>query len=270
MIEGEALDDVINPLIAEDQAARLALIEDAATRGHPGDNVLVLWDLAILHNGLGDHAAALATAQRAIADDDIFLAGPVLPELVEAAVRSGRPGVAARALGALTDSTRMSGSAFGLGVAAAMRGLVTGGEEHYREAVERLAEGPMLPYRGRAHLLYGEWLRGAGRRREARGQLRTAHELLTAAGAQGFARRAAGALTALGDQVGAATAHPLDALTMQELAVTRAVTAGATSQEVATQLFISKRTVDAHLRSIFRKLGVTSRRQLAGYRDVLG
>ncbi len=248
----------------------LALIEDAATRGHPGDNVLVLWDLAILHNGLGDHAAALATAQRAIADDDIFLAGPVLPELVEAAVRSGRPGVAARALGALTDSTRMSGSAFGLGVAAAMRGLVTGGEEHYREAVERLAEGPMLPYRGRAHLLYGEWLRGAGRRREARGQLRTAHELLTAAGAQGFARRAAGALTALGDQVGAATAHPLDALTMQELAVTRAVTAGATSQEVATQLFISKRTVDAHLRSIFRKLGVTSRRQLAGYRDVLG
>lgn len=245
-------------------------LAETARRSGIGHSVVVLWDLAILHNGLGDHAAALATAQQAIAEDDIFLAGPVLPELVEAAARSGRPDVATRALRALTDSTRISGSAFGLGTAAAMRGLVTGGEEHFREAVDRLSEGPMLPYRGRVHLLYGEWLRGAGRRQEARAQLRTAHELLSAAGAQGFAQRAAGALTALGDHVGAAAAHPLDNLTMQEMAVTRAVVAGATSHEVAIQLFISKRTVDAHLRNIFRKLGVTSRRQLSTYKDVLG
>ncbi|MDR7278349.1 LuxR family transcriptional regulator [Catenuloplanes atrovinosus] len=223
------------------------------------------WATALLHNGLGDHPAALAAARRATAPGALFLTGAVLPELVEAAVRGDEPGLAAQALDALAEHTRAAGGGPVAGVVAYVRGLVTGEEEHFREAVERLAESPLVPYRGRAHLLYGEWLREAGRRGDAVAQLRAAHETLAAAGADAFAARAAAQLRAAGERVAdrpSAPAH--ETLTMQEIAVARLVSAGATSKEVAGQLFISKRTVDAHLRNIFRKLGITSRAQLAG------
>ncbi|MEV6630498.1 helix-turn-helix transcriptional regulator [Actinoplanes sp. NPDC051470] len=139
---------------------------------------------------------------------------------------------------------------------------MTGVEEHYVEAVEFLAEGPLIPYRGRAHLLYGEWLRRNGRRKDSVAQLRIAHVMLTKAGADAFARRAADELRAVGERVDQRAEPTHETLTLQEVAVARLVASGATSNEVAVQLFISKRTVDAHLRNIFRKLGVSSRRQL--------
>ncbi|GIJ46094.1 LuxR family transcriptional regulator [Virgisporangium aliadipatigenens] len=241
----------------------------AVTADGAGQVTNLDWTTAMLHNGLGDYPAALAAARRATAPGRLFLAGVALPELIEAAVRCREDALAAEAMASLTERTEASGTPAGRGIAAYARGLVTGVEDHFREAVERLAETPLVPHRGRAHLLYGEWLRRQGRRRDGVGQLRLAHELLDAAGADSFARRAAEELRACGEGVRQRAEKSFDSLTAQEAAVARLVASGATSNEAAVQLFISKRTVDAHLRNIFRKLGVSSRRQLKGHPAVL-
>ncbi|GHH40486.1 ATP-binding protein [Lentzea cavernae] len=237
----------------------LDLVRAAGGTGHVAS---LHWSAALLHNGVGDHAAALTAARAATGHGDLFLTGAALPELVEAAVRCHQPDVAARALEALTERTQAAGTALGRGVTAYSRGLVTGVEDDYREAVESLADSPLRPYRGRAHLLYGQWLLRAGRGTECLRELRTAHDLLSASGAEAFAGRAAEELRAAGQGVESRPAQVHDRLTRQQVAVARLVAAGATSNEVAGQLFVSKRTVDAHLRAIFHKLGVTSRRQL--------
>ncbi|MEV6797212.1 AAA family ATPase [Micromonospora rifamycinica] len=226
------------------------------------------WAAAVLHNGLADYPAALTAARQAVAADDLYLASFSLPELVEAAVRCGETDAAVSALESLTERTEASGTATGLGVAAYARALVTGSEEQYRNAVEYLEQSPLLPYRARAHLLYGQWLRREGRRRDCRPHLRTAHGLLSGAGLTAFAQRAADELRATGERPRSRSPHTYDQLTMQEVHITRLVAAGATSNEVAARLFISPRTVDAHLRNIFRKLGVTSRRQLRDQPDL--
>jgi DNA-binding NarL/FixJ family response regulator len=123
----------------------------------------------------------------------------------------------------------------------------------------------MVVYLARTHLVYGEWLRRERRRKDARGQLRTAHELLLDVGADAFAARAARELRATGENPRNRTAQPTDALTDQERHIARLVATGATSREVGTQLFLSPRTIEAHLRSIFRKLDITSRRQLKDF-----
>jgi len=222
----------------------------------------VHWARAVLHNGLAEYPKALAAARLAAADEDIFISGFSLPELVEAAVRCGEHETAVAALASLTERTNASGTPTGLGIAAYARGLVTGAEDDYREALEHLADSRLLPYRARAHLLYGEWLRRAGRRQDCRPHLRTAHELLSGAGLEAFARRAADELRATGETARSRSGHARDQLTMQELHIARLVADGATSKEVAARLFISPRTVDTHLRNIFRKLDITSRRQL--------
>ncbi|OXM50472.1 AAA family ATPase [Amycolatopsis alba] len=227
----------------------------------------VHWTSAVLHNGLADYPAALAAARRATEPGDLFLAGVALPELIEAAIRCGEHDSAAAALESLTERTTPSGTAWGLGVTAYARGLVTGAEADYREAVERLAGSPVAPYRARAHLLYGEWLRREGRRRDAREHLRIAHELLSGMGMEAFARRAADELRATGEVARGRSGSGGDELTLQEVHIARLVATGATSKEVAARLFLSPRTVDAHLRNIFRKLGITSRRQLRDLPD---
>ncbi|GIJ38294.1 hypothetical protein [Micromonospora andamanensis] len=142
----------------------------------------VHWSAAILHNGLAEYPAALTAARQAVAQGGLSMAGFAPPELVEAAIRCDEPDTAAAALESVTARAAAAGTATGLGVAAYARGLATGVEEHYREAVDRLADSPLLAYRARAHLLYGEWLRRQGRRRYSREHLRTAHELLSGAG----------------------------------------------------------------------------------------
>jgi DNA-binding CsgD family transcriptional regulator/tetratricopeptide (TPR) repeat protein len=226
-----------------------------------------LWPTALLHNGLGDHAAALSAARTALTGDDLFLFGLILTELVEAAARCGDHPTAAEALRLLTERTQASPTPLGLGMAAYCRGLVTGQEEHFREAIELLAPGDRVFYLGRAHLLYGEWLQEQGGR-ECRDHLRTAHGLLSRSGADGFAQRAATALQAAGGRITPRPASPVEQLTMQEVAVARLVAAGATSSEAAAQLYISRRTVETHLNTIYRKLGLTSRRQLRDHPDL--
>ncbi|NKY36857.1 AAA family ATPase [Nocardia speluncae] len=223
---------------------------------------------AVLYNGSADYATALDAARSAVAGGDLFLTGIALPELVEAAVRCGADAVARSALEALLERTQPAGTGFALGVAAGARALVSEGEDDHREALEHLTGSPLATHLARAHLRYGEWLRRANRRREAREHLRTAHEQLSEIGLEAFAERAAGELRATGEVVRRRSAHTYDRLTMQEMHIAREVAAGATSKEVATRLYLSKRTVDAHLRNIFRKLGITSRRQLRNIPDL--
>ncbi|GAA4545474.1 helix-turn-helix transcriptional regulator [Amycolatopsis samaneae] len=245
----------------------LDLSADAASRG-TGQLITNLgWAKAVLYNGLGDYPAALAEATRTVAAGDIFLTGITLPELVEAAVRCGEPAAAASALESLTEHTGPAGTTFARGVAAGARALVSEAEDDYRESIGILAGSTLTPHLARAHLRYGEWLRREGRRREAREQLRTAHERCSEIGMEAFAQRAAGELRATGEVARSRSGHTYDQLTMQETHIAREVAAGATTKEVATRLFLSPRTVDAHLRNIFRKLGITSRRQL---RDMPG
>jgi DNA-binding CsgD family transcriptional regulator len=228
----------------------------------------VQWATAVLNNSLADYQAALEAAQQAVAHGDLGLSGLALPELVEAAVRCGETELATSALRTLSERTQAGRHAWGLGVEAYSRALVTEDEDAYREAVERLDGSRMAIYRARAHLLYGESLRRRGRRREARERLRTAHELLSDLDAQAFANRAAGELRATGEHARSRSSQAADQLTLQELHIARLVADGATSKEVAAKLFLSPRTVDAHLRNIFRKLGLTSRKQLKDLPDI--
>ncbi|MEU8775481.1 LuxR family transcriptional regulator [Streptomyces sp. NPDC048606] len=228
----------------------------------------VQWATAVLGNGLADYPTALRAARLAVEHGAVGTAGLVLPELVEAAVRCGEPETAAAALAALRERTRAGRHAWGLGVEAYARALVTEDENDYREAVDLLEGGTLTVYRARAHLLYGEWLRRQGRRRDARTALRRAHEALSDLGVEAFAERAAGELRATGEQARSRTSKASDQLTLQEVHIARLVADGATSKEVAAKLFLSPRTVDAHLRNIFRKLGLTSRRQLRDLPDL--
>lgn len=228
----------------------------------------VQWATAVLSNGLADYPAALKAAKRVVEYGPVGITGLALPELVEAAMRCGETETAAAALASLQERTQAGRQAWGLGVEACARALVTGDESAYQEAIGLLDDGALVVYRARAHLLYGEWLRRQGRRRDARSALRLAHESLSDLGVEAFAERAAGELRATGEQARSRTSKASDQLTMQEVHIARLVAEGATSKEVAAKLFLSPRTVDAHLRNIFRKLGLTSRRQLRDLSDI--
>ncbi|MCL1870371.1 MAG: AAA family ATPase [Promicromonosporaceae bacterium] len=242
---------------------------EAGTRRGEGTALSIAdYALAVLHNGLGDHTAALEAAERARDAGEMVHASLALPELVEAAVRCGRPGRAAGAVAELESQARATGSPWALGVAARCRALTTDGadaDDLFRESVAQLSGTRMRAHLARTRLLYGEHLRREGRRRDAREQLRAAHEQLSLAGPGGFAARAAAELRVTGEHPRTRAAQPVDNLTAQELRIARLVATGATSKEAGARLFLSPRTVDAHLRSIFPKLGITSRRQL---RDV--
>ncbi len=242
-----------------------AMVEEATGRGEGATVGLAQATLAALHNGLGNYDEALAAAQPPWEYDDMAYSSLALPELIEAASRAGEPKRAAAALEQLSSRARASGTPFGLGLAARSRALLTTGpaaEEHYRQAIERLSNCRMAVYLARTHLVYGEWLRREGRRQDARDQLRTAHKLLSDMGAEAFAARAARELRATGEHPSRRNARPADALTAHELHIARLVATGVTSREVGAQLFLSPRTIETHLRNIFRKLGITSRREL--------
>jgi len=190
----------------------------------------------------------------------------VLPELVEAAVRSGHPGVAHDALEQLVEMTRAGGTDWALGLEARSRALVSAGdgvEPLYREGVERLGRTRLRGEHARAHLLYGEWLRREGRRLDAREQLRTAHEMFNDMGMEAFAERALRELLATGETVRKRRSETRDDLTAQELQIARLARDGLSNPEIGARLFLSPRTVEWHLRKVFTKLGIRSRVQLA-------
>src|SRR3989442_11958196 len=173
------------------------------------------------------------------------------------------PGRFQRRLG---ERGRASGTPLALGFLARSRALLAadaGAASLYEESLDLLGRSSAKPELARSHLLFGEWLRRQGRRRDARDQLRTAHDMLGSMGIEAFAERARAELLATGEPARKRTGEPQDQLTPQERQIARLVRDGARNQEIATQLFISPSTVQYHLVKVFRKLGVTSRTQLA-------
>ncbi len=228
----------------------------------------VRWATAILLNGLGRYADAAVVAEQASEVPEYLVSGLALPDLVEAAARSGNTRLAAGAVDRLAETTQPGGTDWGLGVEARSRALVSQGlaaEELYREAIDRLRRTRLRPELARAHLLYGEWLRRENRRTDARGQLRTAHELLSDIGMEAFAERARRDLAATGETARKRTAQAAAAsqeLTAQEAQVALLARDGLSNPEIGARLFISSHTVQYHLGKVFAKLGISSRGQL--------
>ena len=243
-----------------------ATTEDSTARGEGLAVQMADWSAAVLHNGLGRYAEALAVAEPATEETYSPLSTQlVLPELIEAAVRTGRADLAREALDRLSAMTTIEGSDWAQGLQARSRALVSEGQEAeqcYAEAVERLGRTPLRPELARAHLLYGEWLRREKRRLDARHQLHAAYHLFAAIGADAFAERARRELLATGEKVRKREVDTYNQLTPQEEHIIRLARDGCTNPEIAAELFISTRTVEWHLRKVFAKLGITSRRDL--------
>jgi DNA-binding CsgD family transcriptional regulator len=222
--------------------------------------------LAVLHNGLGRYADALAAAEQATKDPNLFVSMWPLPELIEAAVRTANIHTAASALERLAETTQAGGTDFGLGLEARGRALLSEGaaaEACYREAISRLGRTRVRTELARARLLYGEWLRRQRRRRDARDQLRVAFTMFDAMGMAAFAARAGRELRATGERARPRGPGAAAVLTPQEEQIARLAAEQVTNREIAARLFISASTVEYHLRKIFRKLDVSSRAQLA-------
>jgi DNA-binding CsgD family transcriptional regulator/tetratricopeptide (TPR) repeat protein len=252
-----------------DEAKASALIEaseaEAIARGEGVILTFAEHARAVLHNGLGDYEAALARAHSASARDELMVSAWSLPELIEAATRSGRTEIAAEALERLAERTRAAGTELARGIEERTRALLTEGDDaegRYREAIERLGRTRMRLDLARAHLLYGEWLRREGRRVDARERLRAAHGMLATMGIEAFAERARRELLATGEAVRKRTVETRDELTAQEAQIARLAAEGRTNPEIGSALFISARTVEWHLRKVYPKLGITSRREL--------
>ena len=239
----------------------------SAGRGRDDDPGMAMssYRAAVLSNGLGRYGEAFAAAEGVCQHDDLALTGLGLAELVEAAARSGRGEVAAAALRRLEERTDASATDWALGTKARSRALLSDGgvaERLHREAIERLGRTRFRTELARAHLVYGEWLRRSDRRLDARDQLRTAHGLFTSLGIEGFADRARRELLTTGETVRRRSDETRYDLTAQEAQIARLAGDGRTNPEIGTELFLSARTVEWHLRKVFAKLGISSRKEL--------
>ncbi len=256
----------------EEEATALirTTLEEAEAGGQGFAMTWAHWTAAILYNGLSRYAEALDVARQASDHSHIYASVWVLPELIEAAVRTGEMLAADEAMDRLAEWTQAGAYDFGLGIEARARSLLSEGqsaEGYYREAIDRLGRTRGNPELARAHLLFGEWLRRERRRTEAREQLRTACQMLDQIGMEGFAARAHRELAATGE-----TARPRTAvtrarpnsepLTAQEAQVASLARDGLSNPEIGARLFISARTVQYHLSKVFTKFGISSRGQL--------
>jgi DNA-binding CsgD family transcriptional regulator/tetratricopeptide (TPR) repeat protein len=242
------------------------ILDEVTSRGEGMGLTLLQHARAVLYNGLGRYQEAMIAAEQGAAHpQELAFSVWSLVQLVEAAVRTGQDDRAVQALKALTRTTRPSGTQWALGIEARSRALVTRGDtadRSYREAIDRLGHTGLRMELARARLLYGEWLRRERRRVDAREQLRAAHGAFTAMGAEAFAERARRELLATGETVRTRRMETADELTAQEAQIARLAVAGRTNPEIGAELFLSARTVEWHLRKVFTKLGVTSRKQL--------
>ena len=243
-----------------------AATREATGAGRGAQVIFAQYALAGLELGQGNYQAALQGAVGLYEDDGPHLVNYVLSDLVEAAARCGETGLADAALGRLAERAPAAGTPLALGLLAQSRALLADdadAEPLYAEAIGHLRQCRARPQLARAHLVYGEWLRRQRRRRDAREQLRTAHEMFTSMGAGAFAERARIELLATGERARQRTAETAEELTPQEAQIARLASQGDSNRDIAAQLFLSPSTVDYHLRKVFRKIGVASRTQLA-------
>jgi ATP/maltotriose-dependent transcriptional regulator MalT len=225
------------------------------------------WARSLLLNGLGRYRDAMAAAEEASNDTpELFVAVWAAAELLEAATRSHEPQAANRALERIVAASSVASSDWAVGIRARSRALLSEGaaaEEHYLEAIDRLGRTRLRPELARARLLYGEWLRRQQRRVDARAQLRAAHDQFTSIGMDAFAERTRKELLATGEKLRTRTVETRDDLTGQERQIARLARDGLSNPEIGARLFLSSRTVEWHLRKVFTKLGISSRRELA-------
>jgi DNA-binding CsgD family transcriptional regulator len=229
---------------------------------------------AVLNNALGRHDAALESA-RSVFERDVVGGYQVMAiaELAEAASRTGEDGLLAKALARSSERASVTGTDWAAGIEARLQALQSegsGADDRYRESIERLGRAGMRVEVARGHLLYGEWLRRDGRRVDARDELRTAYESLAAMGVDAFAKRARRELLATGEKVRKRTVDTAENLTAQEFQIARLARDGLSNPEIGTRLFLSPRTVEWHLRKVFAKLDVHSRKQLRSVVPELG
>jgi DNA-binding CsgD family transcriptional regulator len=244
-----------------------ATVREVSARGEGQGLALAHCCHAVLSNGLGRYEDALEAAREGSAYlPDLTFRNWSLAELVEAGVRSGQTEAAMEALERLAETTRPCGTDWALGTEARCRALLSDGdcaEDLYREAITRLERSRVRPALARAHLLYGEWLRRENRRVDARAQLRAAHDMLSAMGIEAFAERARRELLATGERARKRTLETRDDLTAQERQIAELARDRLSNPEIGARLFLSPRTVEWHLRKVFGKLGIHSRRELA-------
>jgi DNA-binding CsgD family transcriptional regulator len=259
----------------EPEASELidATVREAGEHGLGRLASFAAYAASVLYNGLGRPDAARDAAWQAFERNQMGHGPLVVSELAEAAAKTGDTAACRAALEWLGERTRVVTSEWALGIEARVRALLSDGEDadrSYQESIDRLGRTRLRAELARAHLLYGEWLRREHRRVDAREQLRTAHDMLTAMGFEAFAERARRELLSTGEtvrkRVGEAARtrplHAVDALTAQEAQVARLAVDGLSNSEIGTRLFISSRTVQYHLRKVFTKLGISSRSQL--------
>ena len=241
-------------------------IKQAQNEGQGHAAAWAHWAAAVLHNGFGRYPAAVSEARIATSNPfDPFVSMWALPELVEAAARAGDEKVASEALDRLIKKTQPAANDLSLGIEARCRALLSGGcqaDALYSDAIDRLGRTRVRPEFARAHLVYGEWLRREGRRVDSRKHLRVALEIFETIGMKAFAGRARRELAATGERVRKRSVETFDELTPQELQIAQLASDRRTNEEIATQLFLSRRTVEWHLMKVFAKLGITSRREL--------
>jgi short-subunit dehydrogenase/DNA-binding CsgD family transcriptional regulator len=251
-----------------------ARLRDATQAGYGFVIGFTATALTVLELGAGDYQAALRHAMNA-SWDGMPAEVELLPELIEAAVRCGAVREATDALEKFARRARAAGTPWALGLLSRSQALLATGDdagELYQDAIEHLGRSRIVPQLGRAHLVYGEWLRRRHRRRDARAALYSACDILDSIGAEAFAGRARVELLATGEHVRKRdpAAAELAELTPQELRIAGLASTGASNREIACQLFISANTVAYHLRKVFRKLQVTNRAALARVLEARG
>ncbi|MGB9250260.1 MAG: LuxR C-terminal-related transcriptional regulator, partial [Mycobacterium sp.] len=251
----------------ETQASALieSTVRQPATRDLSSMVAVATYARSVLDNGLGRHGAARDAARRVFELDQLGGGPFAVPELAEAASRTGDTALVAAALEWLSERTAVTPTDWALGIETRVRALLSEGEAAdrlYRESIEHLGRTRARAQLARAHLLYGEWLRRERRRLDARAQLRIAHDMLETMGIEAFAERARRELAATGETARKRTVETSVQLTAQEALIARLARDGLSNPEIGARLFISPRTVKYHLSKVFNKLNITSRNQL--------
>jgi DNA-binding CsgD family transcriptional regulator len=247
------------------RAAVAGIVNLADSFGHGHMLQIGQHALALLDLGLGRYQPALDHALVIFQQDPPAVGNLVLPLIVEAGVRTGHHEIATAALARMTERAQAAGTPWGLGLLARCQALMSTDEDaeaRYRDSVDLLGQVPVALDLAHTRLLFGEWLRRRGQRREARTHLRAAHQLFDSCGAVPFAERARAELLATGEQVRKRTMPAPSDLTPQEQQVAVLAAGGSTNAEIASRLFITVSTVEFHLNKVFRKLGISSRRQI--------
>lgn len=252
-----------------EEAAAIPLFDEALARaGEGGEASLVAvtgYVRAVLHNGLAQYEKALAASRIAIGHDGFNFVGLSLVEHIEAAARCNERDQAMKALARLETLSAGASTGWACGLRAHCRALLSDGDEAdglYRTAAQQLGRDGVTAEVARTHLLHGEWLRRVGRRAAAREHLRTAHDMFAAMPAAAFAERARRELLATGAKVRARDATATTQLTPQEAQIAALAAAGMTNPQIGAELFLSPHTVEWHLRKVYPKLGIASRREL--------